>query len=273
MSTNQNQFNSMLMMAQMYAAMQMLQASNQQQMPIPMSMNPMFINSPMSMLPPPLMNYQQTPYSFGSDKKIVPRVNNQTSKVLLDWFNAHISKPYPEAEERQMLREQTGFNDTQIGDWFRNRRRNIKKANNGNVPWKEPPTGRKRRASSRLSNFGNDSNMSTDSISSTAAPSPAIIPIANPILSTLLSSISSTVAVNVNHENNSKALSSPSNDQNTSDASTDDSGFIDVITVDENQLNCSSNSSKLSNNYVTEDESSSPPEKRQKLWTINDIIE
>uniref|UniRef100_A0AC34GEH1 Homeobox domain-containing protein n=1 Tax=Panagrolaimus sp. ES5 TaxID=591445 RepID=A0AC34GEH1_9BILA len=232
MSTNQNQnqLNSMLMMAQMYAAMQMLQAPNQQlsfqqqiPMPLSMSMNPMFINSPISMIPPQLMNNQQIPYSFGFDKKIVPRVNNQTSKVLLDWFNAHFSNPYPEAEERQMLREQTGFNDTQIGDWFRNRRRNIKKANNGNVPWKEPPTGRKRRASSRLSNFGNDSNTSTDSVSSTAAPSPAITPTANPILSALLSSKPCTVAVNVNNENNSKA---PLNDQNTSDASTDDSGFI-----------------------------------------------
>uniref|UniRef100_A0AC34GIG3 Homeobox domain-containing protein n=1 Tax=Panagrolaimus sp. ES5 TaxID=591445 RepID=A0AC34GIG3_9BILA len=176
-----------------------------------------------------------------------------------------------------MLREQTGFNDTQIGDWFRNRRRNIKKANNGNVPWKEPTTGRKRRASSRFSNFGNDSNISSDSVFSTAAPSPAPTPAANPVLSALLSSKPSTVPANVNNQNNCTVASSTSNDQNVStnnsDISTDDSGFIDVITVDENQLNCSSNSSKLSNNNAKDDETSAPPEKRQKLWTVNDIIE
>uniref|UniRef100_A0A914QXW4 Homeobox domain-containing protein n=1 Tax=Panagrolaimus davidi TaxID=227884 RepID=A0A914QXW4_9BILA len=161
-----------------------------------------------------------------------------------------------------MLREKTGFTDTQIGDWFRNRRRNVKKSYGGIPKWEAPATGRKRR-SSFMSNASFDS-ASPKSTTPTPITTSSPLNASNPLLSALLSSKPTTIAVNVSL--NSTLTSSTSIDQNSSSetSSTDDSGFIDVVSV---------NSESSLNLQNIHNENSQPPEKRTKLWSVNDIIE
>uniref|UniRef100_A0AC35FFV2 Homeobox domain-containing protein n=1 Tax=Panagrolaimus sp. PS1159 TaxID=55785 RepID=A0AC35FFV2_9BILA len=289
--SNPNQFDQttmMMFMAQMYAAIQAqalsqsqppsigMQQQPQHQMGFPQhrqmqmpQMNQILMNQTMNFQPWMNNINQQLPYQNPSssifspvEKKIVPRVNNKTASILLEWFNAHIEHPYPEPEDRQMLREKTGFTDTQIGDWFRNRRRNVKKSYGGNPKWEAPATGRKRR-SSFMSNASFDS-ASPKSTTPTPITTPSPLTASNPLLSALLSSKPTTIAVNVSL--NSTLTSSTSVDQNSSSetCSTDDSGFIDVVSV---------NSESCSNVQNIQNENSQPPEKRTKLWSVNDIID
>ena len=46
------------------------------------------------------------------------------STIILDnWFNEHITFPYPKEHEKQQLQAETGLSITQIGNWFINARR------------------------------------------------------------------------------------------------------------------------------------------------------
>uniref|UniRef100_A0A914P2V1 Homeobox domain-containing protein n=1 Tax=Panagrolaimus davidi TaxID=227884 RepID=A0A914P2V1_9BILA len=105
---------------------------------------------------------------------MTPKVNKETAAPLQKWFDTNIQNPYPTEEDMRTLKNLTGFTDTQLGDWFRNKRRNYKKNHDGDVPWQIPTTATRKRRSS-LSNHQNDSTStsSPDSVS-TAHSSPIL---------------------------------------------------------------------------------------------------
>jgi hypothetical protein len=56
------------------------------------------------------------------------------SAILLAWYNAHISNPYPAKEDKIALMAQTGLSQRSLNHWFSNRRiRDRKKADDENL--------------------------------------------------------------------------------------------------------------------------------------------
>jgi hypothetical protein len=51
-----------------------------------------------------------------------PRMTTEARAYLLDWFNEHISYPYPTEKEKLEFEESTGLTKKQIKDWFVNAR-------------------------------------------------------------------------------------------------------------------------------------------------------
>ena len=56
-------------------------------------------------------------------------------RLLEEWFQSHISQPYPNHNTKVVLSNQTNYSVAKIGKWFRNRRNklnNIKSSENKN---------------------------------------------------------------------------------------------------------------------------------------------
>jgi hypothetical protein len=56
-----------------------------------------------------------------SEKK-ARKISEEARSFLLEWFNDHISHPYPTEEEKEEFSEKTGLTKKQIKDWFVNAR-------------------------------------------------------------------------------------------------------------------------------------------------------
>ncbi|KAI5459627.1 hypothetical protein BGZ63DRAFT_360433 [Mariannaea sp. PMI_226] len=74
---------------------------------------------------------QDLPPSFSHDARSIPpkvggRFSTRTIKILRDWFASHSKAPYPSEEEKAVLQEMTGLNQTQITNWLANTRRREK---------------------------------------------------------------------------------------------------------------------------------------------------
>uniref|UniRef100_A0AC35GZ32 Homeobox domain-containing protein n=1 Tax=Panagrolaimus sp. PS1159 TaxID=55785 RepID=A0AC35GZ32_9BILA len=160
----------------------MPQQQQQQQQPSPqqMALNQVFMNQMLQNLrfPFPLPMPVSPMPSMNSGIKMSPKVNKETAAPLQKWFDSNIQNPYPTEEDMKMFKNLTGFTDTQLGDWFRNKRRNYKKNHNGDVPWQTPTTTIRKRRASSISTHQNDSNSSLDSVSTAhSSPIPPITPV------------------------------------------------------------------------------------------------
>ncbi|KAF4459659.1 monocarboxylate transporter 4 [Fusarium albosuccineum] len=58
--------------------------------------------------------------------KIGARFTFQTVKILRDWLSSSSQAPYPSDEDKMMLQDRTGLNQTQISNWLTNARRRNK---------------------------------------------------------------------------------------------------------------------------------------------------
>uniref|UniRef100_A0A7E4V4F3 Homeobox domain-containing protein n=1 Tax=Panagrellus redivivus TaxID=6233 RepID=A0A7E4V4F3_PANRE len=88
----------------------------------------------------------QTPQSTPAPKP-QRRFGQEITQILWDWFNEHITYPYPDEEAVRMLTIQTGITGKQLRTWFLNRRRDYEKKH-GFTKWNKMPappcSGKKR---------------------------------------------------------------------------------------------------------------------------------
>uniref|UniRef100_A0AC34GYE1 Homeobox domain-containing protein n=1 Tax=Panagrolaimus sp. ES5 TaxID=591445 RepID=A0AC34GYE1_9BILA len=237
------------------------------------------------MMPPPTMSAPALTSSINDSngRKMTPKVNKETAAPLQEWFDLHLDNPYPTEEDMRALKNITGFTDTQLGDWFRNKRRNYKKTHQGNVPWQIPTTTvRKRRASSISINQHDDSNSSPDSVS-TAHSSPPLQPprmpstptTSNPGMpspSEYSSLLAALLTPQIPQNQRSSPQTSPEASSESSSSNNDDE-HIDVETVEKESKSCVEVKQEPSENIKQEPSASSPPEKRIKLWSIGDLVQ
>lgn len=54
------------------------------------------------------------PSSIDPTKMMTPKVNSESARPLIEWFDAHLSFPYPSYEDMKHLKQMTGFSDTQV---------------------------------------------------------------------------------------------------------------------------------------------------------------
>ena len=82
---------------------------SQQQPQWPMLSMPMSI--PIQM---PMADMTSLQFPTGPMPKLTPQVNNETAKPLIEWFEKHLTNPYPTDKEMEEFRNVTGFTFKQV---------------------------------------------------------------------------------------------------------------------------------------------------------------
>ena len=72
---------------------------------------------------PALSEDSTSPAKPDSTTNVRARFSREAVGILKSWFSSHSKHPYPNDDEKEMLRRQTGLSNTQIANWLANARR------------------------------------------------------------------------------------------------------------------------------------------------------
>lgn len=76
--------------------------------------------------------YQREAVEEEEKRRCRTNITKESTCLLNGWLNAHLSKPFPNKDEKTMLSNMTGLSTTQVSTWFANARRRMKKENQKN---------------------------------------------------------------------------------------------------------------------------------------------